>query len=132
MSTKKYFLIIIILCFGIINNNSLSYNQKCDHNDQECRKKEAVGADRKNELGPEKRNKFWKNSNLPFWSKLISAGNDNFPNTSLKKVRSYPMYFFELNKKNQIIDKKTKQVLKGNFFLIYENFFDFKPNAYLN
>lgn len=116
MTTKKFCLIIIIMCSGIINSSvPPQYYQECDHYDQGCREIKAAEADHTNNIEPENRDHSWKNPNLPFWSKIKSAGDDNFPSADLKKIRSYPMYFFEFNEKYQIIDKETKQVLECNF-----------------
>ena len=57
----------------------------------------------------------WKNPNLPFWSKVNYAGENDLPDLSLKVVRSYPLVFFKIGDDNKIHDKLTNKKLKSKF-----------------
>jgi len=67
--------------------------------------------------GPEARNETWKNPNLPFWSNVNYAGEQSLPTQAFKKVRSFPMLFFDIGPNNQILDKRTRTVIPGNYIL---------------
>ena len=60
----------------------------------------------------------WKNPNLPFWSKVNYAGENDLPDLSLKVVRSYPLVFFKIGDDNKIHDKQTNKILKGIFLFL--------------
>lgn len=65
------------------------------------------------------RGKDWKNPDLPFWSNLKYAGDKNLPTQSLRKIRSFPMNYFEFDENNRILEKGSKALLPG--ILLYIN-----------
>lgn len=113
MYIKKFFCIVMI-CLGMINTLP-RYEERCAPHDEECKNRIVGEIHRINNIKTEERDPSWKNPNLPFWTQIKYAGDCDFPSTDLKKIRSYPMNFFEFNSQNKIIDKETGKVLEGMF-----------------
>ncbi len=62
------------------------------------------------------RDNTWRNLDLPIWSQIKYAGDENFPNQNNKLFRSWPMFEFDINEKNEIVEKGTNNVIDCKLF----------------
>lgn len=115
MTSKLICLLVTMLLMTV---KGLSIDERCYAEDEEASHGDTGYVFK---TGIAQRDNSWKNPNLPFWSQLRNSGSKDLPTYALRTVRSYSMNFFKFNDKNEIIDRLTNEVLKGN--LIFNFFF---------
>ncbi len=63
------------------------------------------------------RDQTWINPDLPLFSKIKYGGSDKLPNSSDKILRSWPMYEFDINENNELVEKGTNIVIECIFII---------------
>lgn len=118
MNNKKILFVFLINLFGITFSNLISNTESISNSLENAQEElDYDDEDHKPNLKykVEPRDKSWKNPNLPYWSKVKYAGDKQLPDAIQRPSGSFPMFFFEFDEDNNLMDKESKTLLRGNF-----------------